>query len=76
MFKGVFGYLQWRAGKDFHLFLTQVKVILKFCVKFQYSCSSKERLKSSDSAKKKQKPCVYELEIIIYTDTKEVSLIS
>lgn len=75
-FKGVLGCLQWSGdwykGKDFHLFLLQVRVILKFCVKFQYLCSSKACWKSN-SAKKKQNPCVYELEIIIYWEMQKRS---
>lgn len=51
-------------------------MILKFCVKLQYSCSSKGGRKSDSTKKEKKNNCVGDLESIIYRETKEVRLIS
>lgn len=62
----------WWEGKDLHLSLPQIRVILKFCVKLQYLCSSKESWKS-DSAKKKKKITMWMNRSLLFMDWQKRS---
>lgn len=62
----------WWEGKDFHLSSLQIRVILKFCMKVQYSCSSKDGWKS-DSKKKFKKITVWMNRSLLFMDWQKRS---